>query len=68
MDLRRLILSLFVRKMILFIKLIIDPLVFYLYYLKLLNATYMIKFMNILVLYYPKFNVVSEKVLARNIH
>ena len=68
MDLRRLILSLFVRKMILFIKIIIDPLVFYLYYLKLLNATYMIKFMNILVLYYPKFNVVSEKVLARNIH
>ena len=68
MDLRRLILSLFVRKMILFIKMIIDPLVFYLYYLKLLNATYMIKFMNILVLYYPKFNVVSEKVLARNIH
>ena len=68
MDLRRLILSLFVRKMILFIKIIIDPLVFYLYYLKLLNATYMIKFMNILVPYYPKFNVVSEKVLARNIH
>ena len=68
MDLRRLILSLFVRQMILFIKLIIDPLVFYLYYLKLLNAAYMIKFTNILVLHYPKFNVVSEKVLARNIH
>ena len=54
MDLRRLILSLFIRKMILLIKLIIDPLVFYLFYLKLLNAAYMIKFMNILILYYQK--------------
>ena len=34
--------------MILLMKLIIDPLVFCLFYLNLLNAVYMIKFMNIL--------------------
>ena len=56
------------RKMILLIKLIIDPLVFYLFYLNLLNAVYMIRFMNILILYYRKFNVASEKVSVRNIH
>ena len=50
------------------IKLIIDPLVFYLFYLNLLNAVYMIKFMNILILYYRKFNVASEKVSVRNTH
>ena len=51
MDLRRLILSLFMRKRIVLIKLITDPLVFYLFYLKLLNAAYMFKFMNVLILY-----------------
>ena len=51
MDLRRLILSLFMRKIIVLIKLITDPLVFYLFYLKLLNAAYMFKFMNVLILY-----------------
>ena len=51
MDLRRLILSLFMRKIIVLIKLIIDPLVFYLFYLKLLNPAYMFKFMNVLILY-----------------
>ena len=52
MVLRRLISSLFTRKTILLIKLIIDPLVFYLFYLNLLNSVYMIRFMNILILYY----------------
>ena len=37
-GLKKAILSLFRRKMILLIKIIIDPLVFYLFYLKLLNA------------------------------
>ena len=37
-DLRRLILSLCIRNLNLLIKLIIDPLVFYMFYLKLLNA------------------------------
>ena len=46
----------------------LDPLVFYLFYLKLLNAADMIKCMNILILYYQKFNVASEKVSVRNIH
>ena len=32
------------------------------FYLKLLNAAYMITFMNILILYYQKFNMPSEKV------
>ena len=68
MDLRRLTLSLFIRKMIVFIKLIIDLLVFYLFYLKLLNIAYMMKFMNILISFYQKFNVASEKVSLRNIH
>ena len=68
MVLRRVILILFTRKMILLIKLIIDPLVFYLFYLNLLNAVYMIKFMNILILYYRKLNVASGKVSVRNIH
>ena len=45
----------------------LDPLVFYLFYLKLLNTAYMIKFMIILILYYQKFNVASEKVLACNV-
>ena len=58
-------LSLFIRKMI---KLIIEPLVFYLFYPKLLNAAYMIKFMNILILYYQKFNVTSKKVSVHSIH
>ena len=57
-----------IRKMILLINLIIDPLVFYLFYLKLLSAAYTIKFMNILILYYQKFNVASEKVSVRSIH
>ena len=60
--------TLFTRKMILLIKLIIDPLVYYLFYLNVLNAVYMIRFMNILILYYRKFNVASEKVSVRNIH
>ena len=50
-DLRRLILSLFIGNLNLLIKLIIDPLVFYMFYLKLLSAASMIKFMNILILY-----------------
>ena len=50
--------------MILLIKLIVDPLVFYLFYLNLLNAVYMIKFMSILILYDQKFNVASEKVFS----
>ena len=37
-------------------------------YLKLLNAAYMIKFMNILIMYYQKFNMPSEKVSVRSIH
>ena len=41
--------------------------VFYLFYLKLLNAAYMLKIMNILILYYQKLNVASEKVSVRNI-
>ena len=68
MDLRMLILSLFIRKMILLIKLIIHPLVFYLFYLNLLNAANMIKFMNMLILYYQKSNVAFENVSVRNIH
>ena len=52
MVLRKLILILFIRSMILLIRLLIDPLAFYLFYLKLLNAANMIKFVNILILYY----------------
>ena len=54
-------LSLFIKMMILLIKLIIDQLVFYLCYLQLLNAGYMTKFMNILIPYYPKFNVALKR-------
>ena len=68
MDLGSLILVLFIRKTILLIKLIIDPLVFYLFCKKLWNTAYLIQFMNILILYYQKFNVASEKVSGRNIH
>ena len=42
------------------------PIVFYHFYLKLLNTGYMIKFMNILILYDQKFNVASEKVSVRS--
>ena len=44
------------------------PISIYLFYLKLSNAAYMIKFMNILILYYQGFNVASEQVSVRNIH
>ena len=39
-----------------------------LFYLKLLNAAYKIKFINILIPNYPMFSVAFEKVLVRNIH
>ena len=42
-GLKKVDIRLLIRKMILLIKLIIDPLVFYLFYLKLLNAAYIIK-------------------------
>ena len=67
MDLRELVLNLFIRKMMHLKKIIIEPLVFYLFYLKRLNAAYMMKFMNILILCYEKFSLASEKVLARSI-
>lgn len=47
MDLRRLILSLFIGKITLLIKLFIVPLVFYLFYVKLLNASYMINLITV---------------------
>ena len=59
MDLRRLILSLLITKMIHLVKLIVDPLVFYMFYLKLLNAACMIKFTNILIV--RKFKISRSK-------
>ena len=47
MALRRLILSLFIRKITLLIKVFIDPLVFYLLYVKFLNAPYMINLLTV---------------------
>ena len=54
--------------MTLLIKLIIDPLVFYKFYLKRLKPAYIIKFTDTLILYYQKFNVASEKVSIRSIN
>ena len=47
MDLRRLILSLFIGKITILIKLFIVPLVFYLFYVKLLNGSYMINLITV---------------------